>query len=108
MEDSSQLRDILDKAAELPPNQRPAYLDHACGTDSELRAEVNQLLNELDQNKEFLDSPTLTRDASAKNDPSDPIGSNIGQYKLLQRLGEGGMGVVYLAEQKLPVRRRVA
>lgn len=81
--------------------ERVAYLDGACGQDADLRSRVDALLAADDEAKGFLDSPAVT---SSREGP----GSKIGVYKLLQVIGEGGMGVVYMAEQEKPVRRKVA
>jgi len=80
--------------------ERSAYLEGACGEDMDLRARVETLLRAHDQAGEFLE-------ATSGNDSPEP-GTTIGRYKLLQQIGEGGFGVVYMAEQLEPVRRKVA
>jgi serine/threonine protein kinase len=98
------------EALSLPVNERIAYLDHACGSDSELRRRVEALLQAHDGVGDFLEKPPQR----AELDPSlgtavgEKPGDRIGRYKLLQQIGEGGCGVVYMAEQETPVRRRVA
>src|SRR5437588_12194323 len=91
------------------PGERAAYLEGACGNNAALRAQVAALLHSHEQAGSFLEQPLfqdpLTCDTPA---PTEGPGSRIGPYKLLQQLGEGGMGVVYMAEQEQPVRRRVA
>ncbi len=84
--------------------KRADYLDGVCGGNAELRAEVESLLKAHDEASGFL--PTVERPKPA--DTGETLGSRIGPYKLLQKLGEGGMGAVYMAEQEHPVRRRVA
>ncbi len=81
--------------------ERDAYLDGACGDDADLRARVDALLAAHDEASDFLEAPAVE---GAQEGP----GSSIGVYKLLQEIGEGGMGVVYMAEQEKPVRRKVA
>ncbi|MHC5044038.1 MAG: hypothetical protein ACYTGI_16865 [Planctomycetota bacterium] len=83
-----------------PGAERTAFLDGACGRDAAFRARVDALLKAHESAGSFLESPA----APVAEGP----GARIGPYKLLQRIGEGGMGVVYMAEQEEPVRRKVA
>ena len=87
---------------------RRALLDRACGDDAALRGEVEGLLAHHPQLGSFLDSgaPDLPTMIGPSSDEGP--GSVIGPYKLLQQIGEGGMGTVYMAEQDRPIRRRVA
>ncbi len=84
-----------------PGAERQAYLDGACGDDAELRSRVEALLASHDEATGFLEDPAVS---VSREEP----GARIGNYKLLQEIGEGGMGVVYMAEQEKPVRRMVA
>jgi tetratricopeptide (TPR) repeat protein len=100
--------------------ERAAYLDQACQGDSDLRRQVERLLNAQHQLGSFLEQPAAAEGATSEIapgqwiDPANPPhlsegpGTRIGPYKLLQQVGEGGMGVVYMAEQQEPVRRKVA
>jgi serine/threonine protein kinase len=88
---------------------RADFLDEACGSNPDLRQRIERLLDAHANVGSFLDSPalgsTLTSDESAE---TEALGTVIGPYKLMEQIGEGGMGVVYVAEQTKPVRRRVA
>ena len=85
--------------------ERAAYLDRTCADDPELRQEVESLLSAHVQAGNFL-RPTIS---ILEPDPAhEHAGTRIGRYKLLEQIGEGGFGVVRMAEQEEPVRRRVA
>ena len=86
---------------------RAAYLNRACGDNARLRAEVEALLRLHSKSGDLLDLPDPPP-AALDQPVSESPGMLIGPYKLLQQIGEGGMGVVYMAEQKEPVERRVA
>lgn len=88
-------------------NQRQGFIAQACGTDSGLLREVEALLAADDAPPSFLEPDfELTQTNSYSSMPA--IGKMIGQYKLLQVIGEGGFGVVYMAQQERPIRRKVA
>jgi serine/threonine protein kinase/lipopolysaccharide biosynthesis regulator YciM len=114
-------KSIANRAHEIKVAEaRRAYLDHACGGDAELRQCVEKILHTFDEDAScpHRNSPTLDtsnvelgRRFTAQGPPSPPlesVGNRIGPYKLLQQIGEGGMGVVFMAEQQEPVRRMVA
>jgi serine/threonine protein kinase/WD40 repeat protein/tetratricopeptide (TPR) repeat protein len=102
--------DILLAAVEKKtPAERAAYLDGACGPDADLRAEVEALLQAHEAAGSFLEQPLFEPTPTVDQLPAaEGPGTRIGPYKLLQQIGEGGFGVVYMAEQDKPVRRRVA
>jgi len=91
------------------PEARAAYLDEVCGSDLDLRRRVERLLDAQPKVGRFLDSPaggpTVTLPPPQV---MEGPGTVIGPYKLLEQIGEGGMGIVYMAEQTEPVRRKVA
>jgi serine/threonine protein kinase len=94
------------------PAERAAFLEQACEGDPELRRKVERLLEAIDSAGSFMASPAATLELGAIAGGLAPIlegpGTRIGPYKLLESIGEGGMGVVYMAEQAEPVRRKVA
>src|SRR5262249_49350923 len=91
------------------PDARAEYLQQACGTDSGLRERVQVLLRAYEEQASFLESPPPVGGVPTIDQPaSGSPGAVIGPYKLLEQIGEGGMGTVWMAEQEEPIRRRVA
>jgi serine/threonine protein kinase/Tol biopolymer transport system component/Flp pilus assembly protein TadD len=89
--------------------QRSAYLDVVCGDNADLRAQVEALLKANEEAGDFLEAPVFDADITYDTSPITEVpGAVIGKYKLLEQIGEGGMAVVYMAEQERPVRRKVA
>src|SRR6516162_2002707 len=95
-------------AVDQPLPDRAALLDRECGTDAELRQRVEALLSAHDKADSFLESPAGGMGVTIDEPLSEGPGTIIGPYKLLQQIGEGGMGTVFMAEQTQPVHRKVA
>src|SRR6266566_3344094 len=111
---------LFSAALELPASQRAAYLAAACADDPALRLHLEALLRAHEDAIPFLEGPAHPAQESPMGAGApgptvrlsvplaEKAGGRIGRYKLLQQIGEGGCGVVYMAEQAEPVRRRVA
>jgi len=103
---------IFNAALELEPAARAAYLDQACAGDAALRRQVEDLLAAHEQAGDFLETPPtgldLQQTVQVSLPPTEKPGDRIGRYKLVEQIGEGGFGVVYMAEQVEPMHREVA
>jgi WD40 repeat protein/serine/threonine protein kinase len=119
--DPKQVQAVFLAAVELPAAKRAAVLERECSNDVELRQRVEALLRAHDKPGSFLDKPAVDPGATGyeklgrkqADDSSEAVltevpGTLIGPYKLLEQIGEGGFGVVFMAEQQQPVRRKVA
>ena len=107
---------LFQAAAQLTGPARATFLDGACHSDPALRQRLEALLAANDSKDSFLEpeapqlgsKPVATMKLELPDAPDEAVGQTLGRYKLLERVGEGGCGVVYVAEQTEPVRRRVA
>ena len=95
---------MFEAALRLPPEQREAYLEQACAGDAALRQRIQALLQAHEGQKDFLTTGASaagrTISLAVSLPPAEQPGTRIGPYKLLQQIGEGGCGVVYMAEQE--------
>jgi WD40 repeat protein/tetratricopeptide (TPR) repeat protein/serine/threonine protein kinase len=99
---------FLEAIESCAPGEWPAFLDRTCGDNAQLRRRVEVLLEAHVEEGSLLDKPAVEPPPTIEQPPSERAGMQIGPYKLLQQIGEGGFGVVYMAEQTEPVRRKVA
>src|SRR5262245_66022431 len=106
--DSDRIIHIFNEAlTKLSDEDRARFLDEACRDQPELREQVETLLRVEAPARDFL-KPVAPGTIPITPLVTEKSGDKIGRYKLLQQIGEGGCGVVYMAEQEEPVRRRVA
>src|SRR5262245_31628520 len=104
-----QVDEVFCEALQRPAGpQGAAYLSAACGDQVRLRERVDRLLLAHDDAHSFLEAPVAQHAQAAEPAELECRGTRIGPYQLLEVIGEGGMGVVYLAEQLRPVHRQVA
>ena len=102
-------REVFVAAVQMRPEVWDAYLSEACGADEGLRRRVRGLLDAHRAASSFLESPApYLLDSGEELPIQEAPGTVIGPYKLAEEIGEGGMGLVFVAEQEHPVRRRVA
>jgi tetratricopeptide (TPR) repeat protein len=101
-------REIFLAAVKMGPEGWPAYLSEACGGDEELRRRVANLLQAHQNAGSFLEPDATPSGAALDQAPGEHVGAVLGNYKLLEQIGEGGFGVVFMAEQQQPIRRKVA
>jgi serine/threonine-protein kinase len=109
MKTSPDLESLFFAVLEKPsPEERAALLDERCAGDEELRRRVERMVASQSQAAGFLERPPFTDGPPFERSVAEAPGTTIGPYKLLEQIGEGGFGVVYMAQQLQPVRRKVA
>ena len=103
-----QIKELFSAAVELPPAAQASFLTDQCGTDAALREEVESLLRSDDQSEGFIEQPALllSGDLPPEEEDEQIIGERLGAYRVLQEIGRGGLGTVYLAERADDVYRK--
>ena len=91
---------VFQRALDRPPLERASFLDYTCAGDEELKEEANSLISAYDEAGDFIEQPAIAQDAGVlvERDQDHKIGREIGPYRIIERLGAGGMGEVYLAQ----------
>ncbi|MFO0861232.1 MAG: protein kinase [Phycisphaerales bacterium] len=107
--DAKRVNELFELAIVLPPDERELFLLARCPDDPAVLHEVRSLLGALHRAGEFLENPTAAAVSYPPHaGPAAAVGTMLGNFKLLEQIGEGGFGTVYLAQQSHPIRRRVA
>src|SRR5579871_2752148 len=101
------LETLFHDALEVPPAERSDFLARACSDDPQLREQVQALITAFEQETGFLETPVLETAGTSVSQMLCALGQVLGHYRILQLLGQGGMGDVYLAEDNT-LRRKVA
>ena len=113
MPDATEKTIFLNALEESSEESRELYLRSACGSDSQLRSSVDSLLAAHRRPAHPLDSPLIRESIPQPVELSTPITSSdvgrcIGPYRIMEQIGEGGFGLVFVAQQEIPVKRKVA
>src|SRR3954466_13582611 len=102
--------ELFAKAVQLPSGERIAFLDSACRDHPDQRQRIEALLRSNDRAGEFMESPPTASMAEGRSKVAsrEKLGDWVVRYQLIEKIGEGGCGVVFLAEQQEPVHRQIA
>src|SRR5437588_11081197 len=102
-----QIKILLHSALERPPAERPAFLDQACSGNPTLRSQLEALLASHERTDDFIELPAfeVMADILAEEQQESLVGQTIGRYQILEQLGTGGMGEVYVAQDKHLLRK---
>jgi serine/threonine protein kinase len=93
-----EIETVLQDALDRPPLERASFIEDVCAGDEELKSEATTLIAAYEQAADFIEQPAIARDAYVLLDLTDNAGRDIGPYRVVERLGAGGMGEVYLAQ----------
>jgi serine/threonine protein kinase len=95
-----EIEEVLQAALDRPPRERASFLNEACSGDEQLQREASSLIDAYDEAGDFIEQPAIAQDAHVllSDYPQTNVGREVGPYKIIERLGGGGMGEVYLAE----------
>src|SRR5690242_20524321 len=105
-EEWQRVKDVLHEAMDIPRAERSAFVEHACGADTTLRVEVESLLTSYEEADNFIEQPASPPPPHAPIE-SLPAGTEIGPYRVVQLIAEGGMGSVYQAVRVDDLYRKV-
>jgi len=93
-----EIETVLQDALDRPPLERASFIEDVCAGDEELKSEATTLIAAYEEAGDFIEQPAIARDAYVLLDAGDSAGREIGPYRIIERLGAGGMGEVYLAQ----------
>ena len=106
--DPDRVQSLFLAALEVPEEGRKSFLEEQCGNNIDLKQRVLELISSHEQTGSFMDHQPVWKSQTTDSIENDLVGQQIGPYKLREQVGEGGMGIVFVAEQEKPIQRKVA